>query len=232
AVSGCNNGLTGCYSMTVSGAVSGCTYGLNVCYSMTVDGATFSGNSIGDLYKSGGRAYHTTFGSATENGGYAGVYFGLNSFFESLNHDGVAGAYRAWTGGGIVDSDATTKLNVRSYKHNCTSADYATFMQREYTLDPSEKLRVRAYVRKDSTMAYKPRIQLLDFYADPLADTNNVALAETEYPDDTTDTWKALEAEWTNTNAAPFHVLYRSVAKNASGNAWFEPEIIRMTEGW
>jgi broad specificity polyphosphatase/5'/3'-nucleotidase SurE len=231
-VSGCNHGLSSCYSMTVSGTVSGCNHGLSSCYSMTCDWATFSDNTQ-DLFRSGGTAYNTTFGSTTENGQYAGLYFGLNSYFESLDHDATEGAFRAWTGGGIVDGDATvTNIQSRSYKHNCTSADYPTFMQRLYTLEPGETLRVRAYVRKDASMAYLPRIQIVDQYACPLADTNNVPLDEAIHVGDAVDEWQALEVEWTNSKTTRHPVYYRSLAKNASGNVYFEPAVIRLTESW
>jgi hypothetical protein len=230
-VSGCNSGIYLCYSTTVSGTVSGCAYGLYLCYSITCRNATFTSNTR-DIYRTDGTAYNTTFGSTTENGQYDGLNFGLNSYFESLDHDASAGTFRAWTGGGIVDSETTIKLGVRSFKHNCTSATYPTFMQRTYTLEPGETLRVRAYVRKDASMAYLPRIWIVDAFADPLADAANSPLAETIYSGDTTDVWQALEVSYTNTKTTRHPVLYRSVAKNASGNVYFEPAVIQMRESW
>jgi hypothetical protein len=165
---------------------------------------------------------------------YLGVLL-RNHSSPSYNHQGVAGAFRAWTGGGIIDSSTTvTNAQVRSYKHNLTSATYPTYMDRAFTLDPNETLRCRSYIMIDAIMAYAPRILLLQQGYDPLrtTDASVVPLAEAAFVGSTTNSWQASEVQWTNTNATPLTVLFRTLGKAESGNAYFESSVIRMTESW
>lgn len=151
------------------------------------------------------------------------AYCGPWDYAESMDHNQVAGAFRAWTIGGVVSSvvDVVAPGRTRSYQAVLSSADSWCFMQRRIRVEPGETLRVRAWLRSDYTGDYRPRCQIVDCGNDPLRISGASALVEAITPD-VADTWSEHALEWTNSGGSPKDVFIRSLAKRATGNAWFD----------
>lgn len=147
---------------------------------------------------------------------------------ESFDHDQVTGAYKNLSRGGAVASDTGTVFDasrVRSYKHSPTSTTFYTFMQRSVEVPEGASLYVRCYVQKDASMAYLPRLWVFDAKKEPfLTGTPDSEIIMTN----STSTWEILETTVTNTTNTPKNYIVRTLAKNASGNVYFDP-IIRLS---
>jgi hypothetical protein len=74
-------------------------------------------------------------------------------------------------------------------------------------------------------MTYRPRIQIIDFFADPLVDPANTALAET-IMSNSTGTWEVIDCFYINNSDMPKKVLLRTLVMNASGTVYFYPSIV------
>jgi hypothetical protein len=166
---------------------------------------------------------------------FSGVeHYGYNSldrlawhYVASERHNQVAGAWKAWCRGGIVTKAANIVPTGKaySYEHACESATFPVFRQLQYTMKRYEKLHYRAFVRKELSMTYRPRIQIIDFFADPLVDPANTALAET-IMSNSTGTWEIIDCFYINNSDMPKKVLLRTLVMNASGTVYFYPSIV------
>jgi hypothetical protein len=96
-------------------------------------------------------------------------------------------------------------------------------MQQRVYVPAGGRLYVRCYVRKDVSMAYLPRLWVFGGEKEPLLAGTPDAEA---IMSNSTDTWEVLEATVTNTTDTPKVYMVRTLAKNASGNVYFDPEII------
>ena len=230
-VSGCSNGVIYGSGHTISGTVSGCTYGVNSGSGHTFLAPTFQSNTQ-DLYAVvDARGWNTLFGSAVEFASYNTNERPAAAYVESLDHDRVANAFKAWCRGGIVTSVATPVYGTRSvsYQHACESASYPVFMQRAVMIEPNGWLFVRAWLRKNASMsAYLPRIWIVDPFANPLHDIANPPLAEATMTN-VNDTWEELRVQWQNTGSTPKPVLVMSLAKAASGILYADFEAALFT---
>ena len=144
----------------------------------------------------------------------------------------MLGAFKAWCRGGIVTAVATPLVTgrLRSYQHACESASYPVFMERRATVEPGRAIYVTAWLRKDVSMAYLPRVQVLDAFADPLALAGSAPLAEATMTSDAIDTWQEVMIFWTNSGLLPAPVIVRALAMNASGNAYTDLVIVQCPE--
>jgi parallel beta-helix repeat protein len=237
--SGSGNTISG---NTISGNYSGIYYGTG----NTISGNTISGNYSG-IYYGSGHTLQNNIGSGNTNYLYAVPVADLyNCLFSGVEHSGyngadrlawhyvaserhnqIAGAWKAWCRGGIVTKAANVVPSGKtySYEHACESATFPCFRQLQYTMKRYEKLHYRTFVRKEVSMAYRPRIQIIDYFADPLVDPVNVALAETIMTD-STGTWEVIDAYYFNNSDMPKKVLLRTLAMNATGIVYFYPSII------
>jgi parallel beta-helix repeat protein len=236
---------------TISGnTISGNSYGIYYGSGHTISGNTISGNSSGIIYGSGNTMLNN-IGSGNTNYLHAVPVADLyNCLFSGVEHSGynstdrlawhyvasdlhnqIAGAWKAWCSGGIVTKAANVVPpgKTYSYEHACEPGPRATpspvFRQLQYTMKRYEKLHYRTFVRKEVTMTYRPRIQIIDYFADPLVDVANVALAETVMTD-STGTWEVIDAYYFNNSDMPKKVLLRTLAMNATGIVYFYPSII------
>jgi len=184
-----------------------------------LSGATLSGHNAGaDLCDNPGLvAYDTVFGGPVENS--TGI--AEHDYNESINHNTVAGAYRAWTRGGNTSSQIVTVPPGRTlaYRLVPASATYRIHYRRAYTVQPGETLSLTAWLRKDAAMAYLPRVQIVDPADDELADATAVALAEWQMTD-SLNTWESSSLTWPNTGTLPKEVWVRAMAKNATGSVY------------
>lgn len=247
-ISGFGNAVNSCSECTFLGTIfSGNTNAIVSALSCELVNATVSGNGNGlfggvgnrvrncsftsnttDINSTGsGQAFNTLFSGATEN-----IVTTLTraawQYFESVDNDQVAGAYKVWCAGGTVvnvSSPVYDPTRSRSYQHAPTSATFPVFMQRTVLIPAFGALYVRCYVRKDVTMSYLPRLWLFSPEREPLiTGSPNVEAIMT----DSIDTWEVLEAVVANSTNAPVPYVVRTLAKNASGNAYFDP-IVRVS---
>ena len=208
---------------TFSGNTYGINYGVVLIY-----GGSFATSTNGDLYDTLGYAVGTTFGSTPQMAGNNILNVANWHFFESQDDGGVSGAYKSWSYGGIVTSDAGTVFDssrTRSYKLACADATHWGFRQEEVQIEAGATLNVRCYIRKDTSMATLPNVQIVDPFQDPLASGSFSALASAAMTD-SINTWETLYVSYTNTGTRKMKLLVRCAGMSATGNVWFDDQIV------
>lgn len=192
---------------------------------LTLNNCLMSGNGT-DITASTFKAHNTTLGSTTEvNANYLTQ---LNNYSESIDHDGVDGAFKAWTRGGIVVSQETTKPTgyTQAYQHLLASATYPCHWIKTFSVEPGKTVDIEVQLRKDASMTYLPRAYLMASIGNPLAGATPV---DTFTMTDSTNTWESDTFTITNSTAYEQDYTLWFVAKNASGNAYAAYDI--TTEG-
>jgi hypothetical protein len=235
-VSGCSNGLYSCTGVTVSGTVSGCTYGLYSCIGVTVSGtvsgctfglysctgylsgSTFTGNTYDIRRSPSVFAYNTTLAD-TENYEYATL--NANNYAESIDHDKSAGAFKAWTKGGIVTHQTASPPTGYAvyFRHTGDSDTNYCFKQTAFAVGPGKTLTVTGFAKLSGTLASADdaRLQIIDQFADPLCDAANTPLATASVADRTDATnWQALSVNWTNSGTLRRLVWIRTIMRSAT----------------
>jgi len=243
-ISGCtgqNNTYAGIAYYGSGYTISGCTAQNNTnggiaCYGSgyTIIGCT------GGVFNTGGDIYfvqtcrlkNCLLPNAVEYAGYNSTERRADHYSDSLDHDQVLGAFRAWCRGGIVTAVATPLVTgrLRSYQHACESATFPCYWQRRATVEPGHRISVTAWLRKTVAMAYLPRVQIIDPFADPLADSVYNPLAEGPMTSDAIDAWQEVTISWTNPGLLPAQVIVRALARNATGNAYTDLVIVQCPE--
>ena len=227
-VSGNTNGLYICTAPVVNGPVSGNTNGLYICTAPVCRNALFSGNTRDINLQWQGSLYNTLLGSATEFLSYNGTNIPIWNYVESIDHDQVPGAFKAWCKGGIVTSVASPVYDasrVRSYKHAPESASSYVFTKTVVIVPPGGSLNVRCYVQKDVSVAWLPRLWIMPADIDPLiTGSPSIEVIMT----DGLNTWEVLTGSITNSTNAPKPYVVETIAKNGSGNVYFDP-VIRIS---
>lgn len=226
-IAGATNALNSAanITLTANALLIGCLRGVNLGSGVIGRGATLSSNSR-DIDRLGcGTFYNTLLSSTTEFLNYTDVVRLESDYVESIDHDQVAGAFRAWTLGGIttsVSSPVYDSSRVRSYQVAPESATYRGFMQRQALVPPGGSIYVRCYVQKDSSMAYLPRLWVFSADKEPfISGSPNAEVIMTN----SLNTWEVLEATVTNSTNAPVLYIIRTLAKNATGLVYFDPLI-------
>jgi len=248
-VSGCYTGVTDLFGGLVSGTISGCSYGVQRGSDSTISGtisgcnvgmdsgpnviqdAVFGGNNY-DLRRVGSlTAYNTLFESATENYEYDTANVPPWTYVASYDHDGVTGAFKAWTQGGVVvsDVDVAPAGYATSYWHKCMSSTMPCFRQELITVGPGRTLEVRGQILiLDNQELWPPRLELIDVRADPLVDAGAVPLASAVIPKPLGRyAWQDVTVRYTNTDAISTQIWIRCSAKQ-SGNDIYEVWTARL----
>ena len=233
-ISGNTYGLGSCSGATISGGtLSGNNYGLFSCFGATISGGTLSGNSYG-LNSCSFKAYAVTFASNTYDifqsvfilegitlvsspDNYLYTSLAKQCFSESINANGVAAAYKAWTANGITTSVASPAPTgfARSYQVTPTSATIPGFWQRSFVVPAGRTVQWTFNIQKSVTMSVKPYTQVFLDTQEPLL--GGSVLNTFTYPDDTTGTWKTGTFTWTNTDNYDKVVIVRFNAVNTTG---------------
>ena len=219
--------MAGCSNFVLTGTVQDNYYGLTSCSNFTIAGATFSGNTNGDLYRCYfSRLIDGVLYSSIENTGYNDTSYASEwSYIPSYNHDGVEGAFKAWTSGGIIASQTSsppTGYDVY-YTHYCENADRQCFREYEYTMKPDEVLKINALVRIENgadVSSFPPRLMIIDPSADPIQLPGESALAEDQVTTTTGDgtTWQELYVSYNNASTAEKIVKVRITCKHATAD--------------
>jgi len=210
-VSGNTNGVNQGTGHTITGTVSGNSTGVNQSAALLVN-ATLSGNTY-DINTSVVTAYNTLFGSTTEN--Y--LYANLSTYSESLDHDQVAGAFKAWTKGGVTTSVATpvpTGLTA-SYQIALENASSEGFFKKHLNVPAGKTISLTLHLRKTASMTYLPRAYVHELVVEPISDATGVL--HTFTMTDSVDTWESDTYEYTNSAAYDVQLDVTFVGMNATG---------------
>jgi len=162
-------------------------------------------------------AYNLDFNAVTQHQNYTILTY--RYITQSINHEKVDGAYKAWTLGGITVSQSTTKPP--GYDHAfhmaLVNANQECFFVKTFTVAAGESVNVELQLRKDAAMAYLPRVYLMESIDDPLA---GAAPVQSLTMSDSVDTWESDTFAITNNAAYDHDYTLWFVAKNASGNVY------------
>jgi len=224
---GNTNGLIGLVGFTASGGtITGNTSGLNS-VSGDISSLSLSDNTQ-DINTSIVTAYNCLFGSATENTGYTSVAKQAHS--ESFDHDQVAGAYKAWTKGGVTTKQAVTYPTgfTNSMQTVLESATSEGYWQKEISVGAGQSVNITSYLRKDSSMTYLPRvIMFLKNTTDPFAGGTGL---HTFTMTDSVDTWEDDTYTYSNNTSEDTVLVIRTQGKNATGNlfSYLDIEVINV----
>ena len=147
-------------------------------------------------------------------------YYSIGNYSESIDHNQVPGAFKAWTAGGITTKQAVIyPTGFTSAMHTVLdSADSPGYWQREVTVAPGQSVDLDIWLRKDAAMGYLPRMHaFLKHEADPL-------VGGTPLFDDTMtnsiDTWEGFTHSYSNNTAEDIVLVIRFQGKNATGNLY------------
>ncbi|MHB9032338.1 MAG: hypothetical protein ACYC6L_04735 [Anaerolineae bacterium] len=214
---GNTNVVSGCSGVSLFGGT--CYVGQ---YFLTNCSATLKNVNVSgmqnDLRNSVVLSFNTLFGSATENSGY--LDFRKEIYSESVDHDQVAGAYRAWTKGGVTTSVANP-LPVgftRAYQIALVNASNEGYWQREATVAAGASVNIEMWLRKDAAMTYLPRCLVFNKAStDPFA--GGTAL-KTFTMTDSVDTYESDTYTYTNTGTEDVPLVIRFQGMNATGNVF------------
>jgi len=139
---------------------------------------------------------------------------------ESIDHDQVAGAYKAWTGGGITTKQAVTKPTGydSAMQTVLASATKPGYWQKEVTVGAGASVNIEMNLRKNASMTYLPRIIVFNkASADPFG---GGAGLHTFTMTDSIDTWESDVYTYTNTTAEDITLVIRCQGMNATGNMY------------
>lgn len=204
------------------GAFSGHLRALST-VSAIMKNASFTGNST-DVYSSIVTCYNVLLGGTTENSNYNSL-LSREAYSESFDHDQVAGAFKAWTRGGITTKQTTTKPTGKTFSMQTAleSASAEGFWQKEITVSAGASVSISLNLRKDASMTYLPRIITFNkATTDPFA---GGAGLDTFTMTDSVDTWEADSYTYTNTGSEDVTLVIRCQGMNATGNMYSLVEV-------
>ncbi len=163
-------------------------------------------------------ANNVGFGGSTENVNY--TLFSKYVYSESIDHDQVSGAYKAWTSGGITTKQAVTVPTGYSSAMQTVleSATKQGYWQKEITVGAGASVNIEMNLRKDASMVYLPRIIVFNKAStDPFA---GGAELYTFTMTDSIDTWEDDLYTYTNTGIEDVTLVIRCQGMNATGNMY------------
>jgi hypothetical protein len=241
-ISGCSSGLTYEMGSSINASFTSCSIGLNLCAGCSVTGAfvntlypfsrctdiilgsiTTSGSTADFLRCGNIKAYNCTLAGTTEFSEYNGAYRTSANYAESFDHDGSVNAYKAWPKGGIVTSQTTSPPTGYTiyYDHEVEVATYPCFRQYQATVFPGTAIEVSAVIRNTdgidvsstSPIDLRPRLEIIDVFADPLVNSTQTALDSDAIAvsNGTNTDWQDVDVIWANTGDAPRQVYVRII---------------------
>ena len=212
--SGNSNALYLCTGAVISGgSYIGHTYVIGYS-SATITNATFTSNTY-DIRESQFTAYNEALTSTVEN--YLYTNLSRNIYSESIDHDQVAGALKAWTKGGVTTSVATPVPTgfTRSYQLALENATVEGFFNRRVNVPAGKTITLTMYLRKDASMTYLPRVWVHKYGTEPF--TTPADILHTFTMTNSTNTWESDTYSWTNTADYDVELNCRFVGMNATG---------------
>jgi hypothetical protein len=185
-------------------------------------GAAFNSNTY-DIRESIITAYNINFTSTPENTGY--INLAREIYSESINHDQIAGAYRAWTKGGVTSSQAVTVPTgfTQAMETVLENASVEGYWQKEITVGAGASVNITSYLRKATSMLYLPRVIVFNKAStDPFA---GGAGLHTFTMTDSIDTWEDDLYTYTNSGTEDVTLVIRCQGMNATGNMYSALEV-------
>lgn len=208
--SGATGSISGAKILGASSALINCAF--------TIKNTTINGSGNTDIYQSIITAFNTLFGSSTENQNYTALAREIYS--ESYDHDQVAGAYKAWTKGGVTSSQAVTVPTgyTQAMQTVLQNATVEGYWQREVTVGAGASVNITSYLRKAASMTYLPRVIIFNKAStDPFA---GGAGLHTFAMTNSIDTWESEVYTYTNSGTADVTLVIRTQGMAASGSVY------------
>jgi len=167
----------------------------------------------------------------TEMDGYIG-YTRPYAIVECLDYNGVAGAYKGWTCGGLAISQTSVMPSGYSMAYLITPAStsaHPAFFNQYFIVPAGESRSIEVQLRKSASMVYLPKVYLSYEVGAPMeGETPLDSFTMT----DSTDTWETDTFTIDNTSGAS-DLKYKLVfvANAASGNVYAAYAITDTTPG-
>lgn len=214
-----DGGYYGIRSVTggvVYGTIKNTTYGISICSLVSLQSAEIRSNTAAVIDSVGISMQDTLIDAPSEFSGYADLPSYVYS--DSIDHDQVPGAYRAWTRGGICDrvTDVYPSGKTESYRLACESADYPCFHQREISVEPGQLVRFAVYGYQEAGVPLT--IELIDKTSDPLIDDTATSIDSWSPTADAE--WQSTSFQYRNTGLNTQTLIIRESATAASGFAY------------
>ena len=204
--------------------ITNCGTGFNYCNRLWINGGTFTNNTY-HIRSSIGTGYGVTFTGGTE------VFRNNNAdqssmleTFEVFNYGGVAGAYKSWTRGGTVTSQATILPSGYSlgYLFALEQSLYC-FRRIQFVIPAGESIKIDINLRKSASMTYLPRVEL---YAIGQVIDAGITPIDSFTMTDSIDTWENDTFAIDNSSGTTDLIYTLWVyGKNSTGNMYFAYDI-------
>lgn len=170
-------------------------------------------------------------GFTTEMNGYVNYTY-PNGIVECLDYNGVSGAYKGWTRGGLAVSQTSVMPSGYSLAYLITPASgyaHPAFFNQYFIVPAGESRSIEVQLRKSASMTYLPRVYLSYKVGEPLAGETPL---DSFTMTDSTDTWETDTFTIDNT-AGTTDLEYKLVfvANAASGNVYAAYAITDTTPG-
>jgi hypothetical protein len=182
--------------------------------SATITGATFTNNTY-DVRESQFTSFNQSLTSTVENYLYANL--SRNTYSESIDHDGTAGAFKSWTKGGVTTSVATPVPTgfTRSYQLAPENATVKGFFNRRVNVPAGKTITLTLYLRKNASMTYLPRVWVHKLGTEPFTTAGDIL--HTFTMTNANDAWETDTFSYTNTADYDVELNCRFVAMAATG---------------
>lgn len=141
-------------------------------------------------------ANNVVVNATIENIGYANL--SKATYSESIDHDQVAGAFKAWTKGGVttsVDTPVPTG-KPRSWQIALENATSDGFFKRHFNVPAGKTVTFNLWLRKSASMTYLPKAWVHELDVEPIVSTTGVL--HTFEMTNSVDTWETDSFEYTN----------------------------------
>jgi hypothetical protein len=182
-------------------------------------GTTFQDNAKDILDPFNCVCYNVAFGSVDID--YTLANLKRYSYTKSVDHDGVTGAFKALTKGGIIEKNTETKPTGKDWSLNLkpVSTVDPAYIEKQLTLAPGETLTLNIWIKKDAAMAYLPWVAIIDSQNDTLYNPDAAALDIFTMANNTY--WQTDTLTYTNNTSYDKEIIVRVVAMNGSGNVYY-----------
>jgi len=170
-------------------------------------------------------------GFTTEMNGYVNYTY-PNGIVECLDYNGVSGAYKGWTRGGLAVSQTSVMPSGYSMAYLITPASTngtPAFFNQYFIVPAGESRSIEVQLRKNVSMTYLPRVYLSYNPGEPMAGETPL---DSFTMTDSTDTWETDTFTIDNTSGTS-DLSYKLVfvANAASGNVYAAYALTDTTPG-
>lgn len=205
----------------------------NDSYGTVIKGMTITGTAGTVFYRTPSATLYgiDLSGFTTEMNGYIGYTY-PNGIVECLDYNGVSGAYKGWTRGGLAVSQTSVMPEGYSLAYLITPASTAAhpaFFNQYFIVPAGESRSIEVQLRKSASMVYLPKVYLSYEVGAPMeGETPLDSFTMT----DSTDTWETDTFTIDNTSGTS-DLKYKLVfvANAASGNVYAAYAITDTTPG-